>query len=228
MLRCAHIFVLCIILPIAPFQILPRSGSGVGLGTQRTGPVRLCAGRSSSLPAAALMMHDDADEDRRRLEIAYRASLGNSAPQQLDFVHDKRANIIEAGRLEQLPIWACGGAMADGSKEPVHAVMLPGQQTLLEVPIFRCKMFEQLLNSCEPHLFGAIVLENKQEESVGPPLPRIAFFIRRTKFFFNSNGARMLMLLATAACVSVCMSARVCARVYSCRILKTHRATWAH
>jgi len=103
-------------------------------------------------------MQDAYNEDRRRLEIAYRASL--SVSQQLDIsdVSIGREASIPASRLEQLPIWT-------GTANTIE-VMLPGQQTWLHVEEPRhCQLFEELLDRGEPHIFGAIVLEDNQEES---------------------------------------------------------------
>ena len=156
----------------APFMTIPMPDKGVFAGNMRQRlAVESCSlirqvVQRSRMPAV-LCMQDASDEVRERLENAYRSSLGSSEPEPRAVfgVADEASRAMDL--LGQLPIWTSTRMQAAESDRDGRDVMLPGLQTLLSVQDPRhLQMFERLLAGSGPYLFGAVMLEDRQEEQV--------------------------------------------------------------
>jgi ATP-dependent Lon protease len=80
---------------------------------------------------------------------------------ELDALGSARGASATVGLLKRLPVWTGVRIERAGSQ-----VMLPGLQAWFSVQKPQhSQLFSELLAGCGPHLFGAIVLEDQQEES---------------------------------------------------------------
>ena len=175
-----------------PFQTVPDFHQSRGI-IRKICPKQMDERRweraSRRLRWSFLMQASGADEDRRRLEMAYRASVGDSEHFHLFSFQPPPSNLCEvaddamdspplsatvSGRLQKLPIWTASGQASglnmssrqSGSAELMTKgeVMLPGLQTVLAIQDRRhVHMFEELVARCAPHLFGAVLLEDQEE-----------------------------------------------------------------
>jgi hypothetical protein len=81
---------------------------------------------------------------------------------ELDALGSARGASATVGLLKRLPVWT--GVPIDRAGSQV--VMLPGLQAWFSVQEPQhSQLFNELLAGCGPRLFGAIVLEDQQEES---------------------------------------------------------------
>ena len=141
-----------------------------------------------------LRMQDASPDDvRLRLENAFRVDLTGSDAEmcELEKLDAARGAAATAELLKQLPLWTHPRVDMAGSP-----VTLPGLQTLISVqePQHH-SMFNELLAGCGPYFFGAIVLEDDQQQelvlclSLPFPLP-VPSFLFPSCLPNHSSGCR--------------------------------------
>ena len=130
--------------------------------------------RKTSVRIPLRMLDESSDDVRLRLENAFRVDLTGrdtewqAPPEEMCENEESdaaRGAAVTLGLLKQLPIWTHPRVDMAGSP-----VTLPGLQTLISVrEPHHQRMFNELLAGCGPHFFGAIVLEDQQQELVFRP-----------------------------------------------------------